>query len=113
MAIKNVIFRGPTPVEASADVFDSSVYEDATLYVRSERESLFLTVSPWKYFFNITDKEYSAVDEVIADEDGIDYALSYSVYNLKGQMAGNSIDGLIPGMYIVRQGSKVKEVVVK
>ncbi|MDE5886661.1 MAG: leucine-rich repeat domain-containing protein [Muribaculaceae bacterium] len=112
-AIKNVNYKGETPIEATKDVFDNSVYENATLYVNEGKISSFQEVSPWMYFKNITDKEYSAVDEVIADEDGIDYALPYSVYNLKGQMAGNSIDGLIPGMYIVRQGSKVKKVVVK
>ncbi|MDE6791587.1 MAG: leucine-rich repeat domain-containing protein [Muribaculaceae bacterium] len=112
-AIKNVNYKGETPIEATKNVFADSVYEGATLNVKVGKVSSFQEVSPWKYFKNITDKEYSAVDEVIADEDGIDYALPYSVYNLKGQMAGNSIDGLIPGMYIVRQGSKVKKVVVK
>ena len=109
-SIKNVVFNGPTPVESSSDVFDSQVYEDATLYVRSGRQTLFMAVSPWKFFFNITDEVYSGVENVIADfnEDA-----PCEVFNLNGVKVAESTDNLPVGLYIVRQGNAVKKIAVK
>ena len=109
-SIKNVVFNGPTPVESTSDVFDSQVYEDATLYVRSGRQSLFMTVSPWKFFYNITDEAYSGVEDVIADfnEDA-----PCEVFNLNGVKVGESTDNLPAGIYIVRQGNSVEKIAVK
>ena len=108
--IKNVVFNGPTPVESTSDVFDSKVYEDATLYVRSGRQTLFMAVSPWKFFYNITDAAYSGVEDVIADfnEDA-----PCEVFNLNGVKVGESTDNLPSGIYIVRQGNNVKKIAVK
>lgn len=109
-SIKNVVFNGPTPVESASDVFDSKVYEDATLYVRSGRQTLFMAVSPWKFFYNITDAAYSGVEDVIADfnEDA-----PCEVFNLNGVKVGESTDNLPSGIYIVRQGNNVKKIAVK
>ena len=107
---KNVVFNGPTPVESTSDVFDSQVYEDATLYVRSGRQSLFMTVSPWKFFYNITDEAYSGVEDVIADfnEDA-----PCEVFNLNGVKVGENTDNLPAGIYVVRQGNSVEKIAVK
>ena len=109
-SIKNVVFNGPTPVESSSDVFDSQVYEDATLYVRSGRQTLFMAVSPWKFFYNITDEVYSGVENVIADfnEDA-----PCEVFNLNGVKVAESTVNLPAGLYIVRQGNAVKKIAVK
>ena len=108
--IKNVVFRGPTPVESSSDVFDSKVYENETLYVSNGRIPLFMAVSPWKFFYNISDAEYVGVEEVA---EGIDIDCPCEIYSLNGVKVGESTDSLTPGIYIVRQGDVVKKVVVK
>ena len=108
--IKNVVFNGPSPVESTSDVFSSNVYENATLYVRSGRQTLFMTVSPWKFFYNITDEPYSGIDEVIADfnEDA-----PYEVFNLNGVKIAATPANLPAGIYIIRQGDNVKKIAVK
>ena len=108
--IKNVVFNGPTPVEGTADVFDSKVYEDATLYVRSGRQTLFMAVSPWKFFYNITDKEFAGVEEIAADFNADEPC---EIYNLNGVKVGSDLNGLTSGLYIVRQGNAVKKIAVK
>ncbi len=108
--IKNVVFNGPTPVEGTADVFDSKVYEDATLYVRSGRQTLFMAVSPWKFFYNITDKEFVGVEEIAADFNADEPC---EIYNLSGVKVGSDLNGLTSGLYIVRQGNAVKKIAVK
>ena len=43
----------------------------------------------------------------------VDMALPYQVYSLSGQPCGNSLEGLSPGVYVVRQGSATQKIVVK
>ena len=109
--IKNVVFNGPTPVESTADVFDNKVYEDATLYVRPGRQTLFMAVSPWKFFYNITDKEYSGIEDVVAPD--FDAAAPCEVYTLNGVKVADGTENLAPGIYVIRQGSKVEKRMVK
>lgn len=108
-AIENVVFRGPTPVEGPADVFDSDVYEKATLYVRSNKVLLFQTVSPWKYFFDITDNEYLGIKDIM-DENSLDDE-ACEVYDLNGVRVAASLEGMPSGFYVVRQGIKTSKVV--
>lgn len=113
-AIKNVVFRGSEPVEASSNVFDSFVYENATLYVNSGQVNLFKRVSPWGYFHNITDKEYSGIESILSsDNSGIDFSIPYDVYDLNGIKVADSTEYLPAGYYIVSQGNTVKKIVVK
>ena len=109
-SIKNVVFNGPTPVESTSDVFDNQVYENATLYVCSGRQSLFMDVSPWKFFRNITDERYIGIESVEADfnEDA-----PCEVFNLNGVKIADSTDNLPAGIYVVRQGDTAKKVAVK
>ena len=43
----------------------------------------------------------------------VDRTLPYQVYSLSGQPCGNSLEGLSPGVYVVRQGSATQKIVVK
>ncbi len=43
----------------------------------------------------------------------IDSQADYEVYNLNGVKVGDSVDGLVKGIYIVRQGSTVKKIAIK
>ena len=109
-SIKNVVFNGPTPVESTSDVFDNQVYENATLYVCSGSQALFMDVSPWKFFSNITDERYIVIEGVEADfnEDA-----PCEVFNLNGVKIADSTDNLPAGIYVVRQGDTAKKVAVK
>ncbi len=46
----------------------------------------------------------------MADFDG---NLPYEVFNLKGVKVAKTIDGLTPGIYIIRQGGNSHKMVVK
>lgn len=47
------------------------------------------------------------------DAGEIDYSAPYEVYNLQGMKVGTTTSGLIPGIYIIRQGSVVKKIAVR
>ena len=42
----------------------------------------------------------------------IDYSLPYEVYNLQGRACGSQLEGLAPGIYVVRQGRAVRKVTI-
>lgn len=56
----------------------------------------------------------AGVEEIKIDENNIeiDFNNSYDVYNLSGSKIAKSVDTLTPGLYIVRQGSTVKKIIV-
>jgi hypothetical protein len=43
----------------------------------------------------------------------LDMAQPYQVFSLSGQPYGSSVDNLPPGIYVVRQGTAAKKIVVK
>ena len=43
----------------------------------------------------------------------VDRTQPYLVYSLSGQPCGNSLEGLCPGIYVIRQGSATQKVVVR
>ena len=55
---------------------------------------------------------YNYVPNVIA-ETRVDLLRSYQVFTLSGQPCGTSLDGLRPGIYVVRQGAVAKKIIVK
>lgn len=58
----------------------------------------------------------SDIDNIFGDNKDageIDYSAPYEVYNLQGMKVGTTTSGLIPGIYIIRQGSVVKKIVVR
>lgn len=56
----------------------------------------------------------TGIGDVTAEELGeIDYTAPFEVYNLQGVMKADNIDNLPAGVYIVRQGSIVKKILVK
>ena len=55
---------------------------------------------------------YTYVDNGIADV-SIDLTQPYHVYSLSGQPYGDALEGLRPGIYVVRQGDTAKKVIVR
>ena len=56
--------------------------------------------------------QYTYVPNAIADV-CVDFAHPYQVFSLKGQPCGNALEGLRPGIYVVRQGKTTRKVVVR
>lgn len=107
--IKYVVFNGPSPVRGTSDVFNSNVYKAATLYVRGSI-SLFTTVSPWKYFYNITDDKYTGVEDIAAD---FDTDAPCEIYNLSGVKVTDNTDNLPAGIYIRTTNGKSEKFIVR
>jgi len=50
---------------------------------------------------------------VESSESSIDLTQPYDVFSVSGQPSGNTIRGLRPGIYIVRQGHATRKIVVR
>ena len=55
---------------------------------------------------------YTYVPSGIEEVD-VDLSLPYEVYTLSGQACGSALDGLRPGIYIVRQGQSARKIMKK
>lgn len=110
--ITTVDYPSDVPCDAEYNIFDDAVYSAATLNIPVGAESVYRITTPWKYFSNIKEKNFSGIAEAIAD-DAIDFGVPYCVYSVSGAMVGTSVDGLAPGLYIVRQGPAAKKINVK
>lgn len=75
-------------------------------------ESLYADGPVAEVTVNVND---SGVEDVVVDNDNdrINYSEPVEVYNLNGMLMGESLNGLTPGIYIVRQGKLVEKVAVK
>lgn len=55
----------------------------------------------------------SGIDEIGSDtSQAIDYSKPYDVYNMQGIRVGSTTKGLVPGMYIVRQGAATAKIAI-
>ena len=104
--IKEVVCNGATPVESSSDVFDSNVYENATLHVPSDSAAQYMTVSPWRYFYNIP----TGIDDVVADSDN---DAPCEIFNLNGVKVADNADNLPSGIYIRKSNGKSEKFIVR
>ncbi len=77
---------------------------ECTLFVPESSIESYKAASQWKDFFFIVNSESLGIDE----EQG-----AMEVYDLNGVRRGNSLVGLSPGLYIVRQNGKTKKCMVK
>lgn len=95
------------PIIENNDAFDNNQYQNATLHVPAEGFNDYKRADVWKDFKNI-DSDISGVEDVAAD--GTDGPTEY--YRLDGVKAGCGTEGLTPGIYIKRQGSKTEKVAI-
>ncbi|MDE6395881.1 MAG: leucine-rich repeat domain-containing protein, partial [Muribaculaceae bacterium] len=113
-AIESVVYTGAKPVEANHNIFDSAIYDDATLYVPKGQKQVFMKANPWGYFYHIDDEGLNGVEDVTVETEGaIDFDKDYEVYSLNGVWVGDSLEGLAHGFYIVRQGGVAKKIAIK
>lgn len=100
----------PTEPTITMNIFESTVYQNATLYVPEESVNIYKGAFPWKYFRTIKGYHFlSGIESTVGDSD----ESVKEFYNLSGLYLGNSEDVLAPGIYIVRQGGSVKKIAVK
>lgn len=115
-AIKRVVYQGEIPLEGEENIFDSDVYEKATLYVNEGLKDGFIQVSPWKFFTNISelpsDSDVTGIEKISVETSDIDFSKPMEIYNLHGVRMNQSSSNFPAGIYIMRQGNKVRKLKV-
>lgn len=60
------------------------------------------------------DEEVMGINEVGTDmTQKIDYSMPYDVYNMQGVRVGATTKGLMPGLYVVRQGGAIAKIAIR
>ncbi|MDE7376667.1 MAG: leucine-rich repeat domain-containing protein [Muribaculaceae bacterium] len=108
-ALQEVYYGAATPIEGSNNIFNDSVYDNATLFVPEEAVEKCKDIDPWKSFAKI--KAYDFPDG-IADA-LVDTNKPCELFSLSGAKVDNSADGLAPGVYIACQGNAVKKIAIR
>lgn len=105
--IESVYYNAVDPVESNLR-FDGTVFDNAVLYVNPEAIEKAKTIVPWCYFNHIQPNNTSGIEDIIDNE-----KTNVEVYNTNGIKIGTDTEGLPSGIYLVRQGDKVKKLYVK
>ena len=107
--LTSVYYGAKFPISGDSYIFSNKSYENATLYVPAEAVAKCKTKNPWKNFNKIKAYDFSGIEEIIAD---FNENAPYEIYNINGVKAGDSINALTPGLYIIRQGKTVRKITV-
>ena len=120
------------PTECNISAFSNSMLMYSTLNIPLGTKSAYESVDPWRNFWNIVEKDFSDVEEIIIEESEyisvcvnggeivINNALNcdVTVYSLTGQpiYCNNEYNGesisLSKGIYIVKAGGKTRKVII-
>ncbi|MBO7231137.1 MAG: leucine-rich repeat domain-containing protein, partial [Bacteroidaceae bacterium] len=84
-------------IEASEDIFNKIVYNNACLYVPSGRKFAYEKTSPWKNFY-ILEMDYTGIDEVKGEDENVEV-----VYDLQGR----KVETPTKGIYIINGKKKL------
>lgn len=109
--LTSVYYGADKPIFAYTNIFSTETYEKATLYMSEDGVVYSSMINPWKNFKNIEEYDFTtAIDDVTAD---FKESAPYEIYDINGVKAGDNINALSPGLYIIRQGKTVKKIAVK
>ena len=97
-----------TPPEIYSNTF--SDYSAALHIPKGTKEDYQLT-SYWYLFNNMTDDLNPSDGVEVIDSD--DCVEPQEIYDMRGVKVGVSTEGLVPGIYIVKQAGKVKKIAVQ
>ena len=115
--IRDVEYLSENPCVANENIFCEDVYSKATLHVPTGMMLSYKNTNPWSYFYDISDEQdVMGIDDITNDSPAdlqIDYTEPYDVYNMQGVYLGQSVDGLIPGFYIIRQGAATAKIAIR
>jgi len=97
-----------TPPECGIYVFKYISGQACTLYVPKGSKMAYQQAPQWGDFVNIEEIGVDGIEAVEAVADG-----AAEVFNLAGVKVADSTEGLPAGIYLVREGSTVRKVIVK
>lgn len=80
---------------------------ECKLYVPQECIDDYKVAAQWKEFFFV---EVSDIEDISIDESA---TYPVEIYNISGMKVGNSIENLVPGIYIKRQGNKTEKIMIQ
>ena len=107
--LTEITYECSEPLTASKNVFDDATYENATLTIADGALSKIKSTEPWMYFNNIVEKIITKNDEIYVEENSSE---PIEIYNLSGIKISESIENLLPGIYIIRQGRNICKKVI-
>lgn len=112
--LTEIYYETSEPIETSNYIFSDETYKKATLYVAPGGLEAARSTQPWSSFVNIKEKPSTGIDDIASDRTNGDINLTkpMEVYNMQGVMVSESVDGLAPGIYIVRQGSATRKLII-
>ena len=86
-----------------------------TLHVPVGCKENYASIPAWDFGTIIDDLENttSITDIESGENEGINYAEPFEVYNIQGQYVGTTLGELSRGLYIIRQGNKTEKKLVK
>lgn len=105
--LKNIYSKNMIPPLAHGDTF-SNYGAYCTLYVPIGCTEVYKNTNPWSMYL-IEEFDAAGAEDVAVNE--VDAPAEY--YRLDGVKAGCSTEGLAPGIYIKRQGSKTAKVAIR
>ena len=109
-ALEKVTVKNTTP--PSGAEFSTIAYSNAFLVVPNNTVSLYQVADGWKEFLNVLDEASTDIEGIVVEEQSNPNA-PIEIYNLSGVKVGDSQDGLLPGLYIKRQGNKTEKIMIK
>ncbi|MDE6006778.1 MAG: leucine-rich repeat domain-containing protein [Muribaculaceae bacterium] len=109
--IKDVYYGAWHPITCDSQIFENSVYSEATLHIPSLAIANYMKTEPWKNFKKFKIHYFAGMDENSVFDDPIDQKCA--VFNLNGMYVSDSLENLAPGLYIIRENGKIQKIVVK
>lgn len=107
VSIKSVEYAATEPCAANDNIFTDVVYQEATLYYPIGYKSKYEITSPWNKFTKTEEKDFAGINEVASDNKMIDGAPE-RYFLINGVEVS---DASAPGLYIIRQGDKVRKMI--
>lgn len=116
-SLTSIYYNSDSPIQMTDDAFvysdndSSKIYDNVILYVPEVAVEKCKQISPWNNFKCIQPYDFASIEDVSIERDA--NTTNSIIYNLNGLKVADSVDNLPTGIYIVRQGSHSKKIVIK
>lgn len=98
-------------VPPKLEAMSNKQYMDLTVYVPAEAIDAYRNAEVWKNFWNLA--PMSGIQD-IENDDADESALPVHIYTVNGtEIINRDMNSLSKGIYIVRQGSKSRKIIVR
>jgi hypothetical protein len=109
--LTSIICDAIVPPTAEYLTFNTDTYANCQLLVPDESIDSYKSQYVWSKFANIiANPEYDAIDSPEASYSTTSHP---TIYNLNGTAVSGDIQSLSPGIYIIKEGSKSRKILVK